>query len=78
MDIVSGIVVYILLWWWVFLMSLPFGVRPDDVIGKGHATSAPKNPRILMKALITTCIALVLWFGVRALILSELFSFREI
>ena len=28
MDFVSGLVVYILQWWWVFLMSLPFGVRP--------------------------------------------------
>ena len=26
MEIASGIVVYVLLWWWIFLMALPFGV----------------------------------------------------
>ena len=39
MDFVSGVVVYLLLWWWVFLMSLPFGVRIEDNPEAGHATS---------------------------------------
>ena len=30
MDFVSGLVVFILLWWWVFLMSLPFGIKTPD------------------------------------------------
>ena len=78
MDIVSGVVVYILLWWWVFFMTLPFGARPPEVIGRGHAASAPQRPRLLVKALVTSLIALVLWFGVSALISSGLFSFREL
>ena len=32
MDFVSGIVVFILLWWWIFLMSLPFGIKTPDKI----------------------------------------------
>ena len=78
MDIVSGVVVYILLWWWVFFMTLPFGARPPAVIERGHASSAPQRPRLLVKALVTSLIALVLWFGVSALISSGLFSFREL
>jgi hypothetical protein len=41
MDFVSGLVVYLLLWWWIFLMSLPFGVRTADNPEAGHAASAP-------------------------------------
>jgi predicted secreted protein len=57
MDFVSGVVVFILLWWWVFLMALPFGVKAPDSIEAGHATSAPEKPMIWRKALAATVIA---------------------
>ena len=79
MDIVSGIVVYVLLWWLIFFMALPVGVRtPDqDDIEKGHASSAPVRPLLLRKALATTLIAAVLWVVVFALVESDLYSFRD-
>lgn len=77
MDIVSGIVVYILLWWWVLFMVLPFGAKAPDVVEKGHAPSAPDRPRLLKKMAITSVIALILWFGVDAVINSGLFTFRD-
>ena len=77
MDIVSGIVVYILLWWWVLFMVLPFGAKAPEVVEKGHAPSAPEKPRLVKKMLITSVIALVLWFAVDAIIASGIFSFRE-
>ena len=77
MDWVSGIVVYLLLWWWVFLMALPFGARPEKEPGKGHVRSAPAKPMLWRKALAATAIALALWFGVDWLVGSGLFSFRE-
>ncbi len=58
MDIVSGIVVFILLWWWVFFMTLPFGVKTPDSVEVGHATSAPEKPMLWRKAMIATIIAL--------------------
>ena len=61
MDIVSGIVVYILLWWWVFLMTLPFGVKAPKNIEAGHATSAPERPMIWRKVGVTTIIAAFLF-----------------
>ena len=76
MDIVSGIVVYILLWWWVLFMVLPFGAKAPEIVEKGHATSAPERPRLVKKMLITSVIALVLWFGVNAIIQSGIFAFR--
>ena len=61
MDIVSGIVVYILLWWWVFLMTLPFGVKAPKNIEAGHATSAPERPLIWRKVGAATIIAAILF-----------------
>lgn len=78
MDVVSGIVVYILLWWWVFFMTLPFGVKTVEQPETGHATSAPAKPMLWKKALVTSVIALVFWFGVDWLISSGLYSFRDI
>jgi len=77
MDIVSGIVVYILLWWWVLFMVLPFGAKAPEQIEKGHATSAPAKPNLVRKMLITSVIAAILWFGVDAIISSGIFTFRE-
>jgi predicted secreted protein len=77
MDIVSGIVVYVLLWWFVFFMALPIGVRVPDQPGEGHATSAPANPLILKKVIAATFIAVALWFVVWGLIEADLYSFRE-
>ena len=77
MELVSGIVVYILLWWWVLFMVLPFGARAPETIEQGHATSAPERPRLVKKMLITSVIAAILWFGVDAIISSGIFTFRN-
>ena len=76
MGLVSGIVVYILLWWWVFLMTLPFGAKVPDAIEVGHATSAPAKPMLWRKAVIATLIAGVLFAVVRWVIVSEIVSFN--
>ncbi|MDB2325199.1 DUF1467 family protein [Alphaproteobacteria bacterium] len=76
MDFVSGLVVYILLWWWVFLMSLSFGVRPVDVPESGHATSAPAKPMLWRKMAASTAIAAVLFIVVYLIIDSGVISFR--
>ena len=78
MDIVSSIVVYILLWWWVFFMVLPFGAKPAEEQIPGQAASAPEKPLIVTKMLITSVIAAVLFFIVRVVITSGIFSFRDL
>ena len=74
MGLVSGLVVYILLWWWVFLMALPFGAKAPDAIEAGHATSAPAKPMLWRKVLITTVIAGILFAIVYWIIVSEIIS----
>ena len=74
MGFVSGLVVYILLWWWVFLMTLPFGAEAPDAIEAGHANSAPARPMLWRKVAITTVIAGILFLIVRWIIVSEIIS----
>ena len=77
MSVAAGIVVYILLWWWIFFMALSIGVKRNNNVELGHDTGAPTKAYLWTKVVATTLIALILWFGVNALITAELFSFRE-
>ena len=78
MDIVSGVVVYILLWWWVLFMVLPFGAKAPEKVGEGHATSAPAKPRMALKVGITTGVSAVLFIIVYFIIVSGILSFRNL
>lgn len=70
MGWISGTLVYVIVWWLVFFCALPWGNRPSEDPEIGHATSAPANPRLALKALITAGIAAVIvtiiWFVVDA------------
>jgi predicted secreted protein len=78
MGWVSGIAVYIVIWWLVIFMVLPWGVQPIERgdVEKGHAASAPLRPRMLRKMAITTLISAVLWLIAYVIIQSDLISFR--
>ena len=78
MDFVSGIVVFILLWWWVFLMSLPFGIKTPDEVETGHATSAPEGPMLRRKVFISTVMASVLFLIVCWIIDTEFISLSQL
>ena len=81
MSWVSGIVVYVILWWLVFFMTLPFGVKSPhevcEVARPGHADGAPVKPRLWLKAEITTLIAAMFWGIAYYLIASDMLSFRR-
>jgi predicted secreted protein len=63
MDLVGGVVAYVVIWVVVLFMVLPFGVRQPDEQEPGHMPGAPENPRIGLKFLVTSVIAAVLWGG---------------
>jgi predicted secreted protein len=59
-------VVFVIVWWLVLFMVLPFGANPPDEPEPGMAPSAPARPRMGLKILVTTAIAalltaLILW-----------------
>jgi predicted secreted protein len=76
----SGIVVFVIIWWLVFFMALPVGVRSLDEAGieveLGHAASAPVRPWFGLKAGVTTAISLVLWGVAYWVVEADLISFR--
>jgi len=49
--------IFLVVWWLVFLMVLPFGSRPPEEVGSGHAASAPESPQLKKKIIITTVLA---------------------
>ena len=76
MTWLTGVMVYIVIWWMVLLTVLPWGVKVPDNPEPGHATSAPQNPMMGRKALVTTLIAAVLWGAAYWLIESEWLTLR--
>ncbi len=79
MGWISGVATYILIWWLVVFMVLPWGVEavsPEDV-ARGHSSSAPRRPRMWLKAAVTTLVAAVLWLILYAVIQSGAISFVE-
>jgi len=59
-------VIFVIVWWLVLFMVLPFGASPPDEVEPGMAPSAPARPRMGLKIAVTTVIAiavtaLILW-----------------
>ena len=76
MNWFTGIVVYAVIWWLVIFTVLPWGVRIPDNPQPGLATSAPEQPRLWLKVVVTSVISAVLWIIADLIISSDLISFR--
>jgi predicted secreted protein len=71
------LVTFVVTWWLVVFMVLPFGVRPEEAPQPGNAESAPAKPRLPLKFAITTLIALALTAAFYFIAQSGVISFRE-
>jgi len=76
MNWFEGIVAYVVIWWLVLFAVLPWGVRPTPAGDPGHAAGAPANPRLVLKAAVTTAVAGLIWLGLFLAIHANLVSFR--
>ena len=78
MNWFTGIVLFVIIWWTALFAVLPFGTKP---IVQADMTSgwrgAPERPRLLMKVIVTTIVASLLWTGSYLLIRSDYISFRH-
>ena len=76
----SGALVFVVLWWIVFFITLPIGATSYHEIGEevepGHVAGTPLRARLGLKAFITTLVSLVLTVFSYFLIESGLISFR--
>jgi len=77
MTVVTGIVVYVLIWWLTLFTVLPWKVQPQQTPEKGHAAGAPERPMIVGKLIVTTLISAGLFAIVFALIHYEVISFHR-
>jgi len=75
---VTGIAIYVVIWWTVLFAVLPWGAKAPDEPEPGMADSAPAKPRLLLKFLATTAISGVIWVMIYAALASGLFSFRDL
>jgi len=75
MSFVSGIMVFFVIWWVVLFMVLPFGIHIEENPEKGFATSAPKNPNLKKKFLITTALTAFIWGIIQFVMINHLVTF---
>ncbi len=84
MQFVSGVVVFIIIWWVVIFCVLPFGVartynEKDHVDDEGYtAPGSPPTLNIKKKLMITTLISVVLWIIIYFIIDAGIIDFREL
>ena len=76
MNWLTGIVVYILVWWVTLFAVLPLWVTPVDPEEPGFAAGAPRRPLMLRKVAVTTVVAAIIWLGIYVVVSESWFSFR--
>ncbi|MEC7491220.1 MAG: DUF1467 family protein [Pseudomonadota bacterium] len=76
----STALVFIVVWWLMFFISLPIGARSYHEAGaqteKGNVESAPMKPRLFLKVLLSTAFAVMATVLIYFLIDSGALSFR--
>jgi len=77
MSWVIGIATYVVIWWIVIFAVLPFGVKPANEGDLGHDAGAPANPRLALKAAVTTVVAGIVWLLVYWAVSADLIDFRS-
>lgn len=50
---------YLVIWWVVLFMVLPFGAKPPQESGAGHSTGAPARTYLGLKVLVTSVLAAI-------------------
>ena len=62
-----GIAVYLVIWWTILFAVLPFGItsqRESGEIVPGSDPGAPSKPQLLLRLLVNSLVAAVIWLGV--------------
>ena len=54
------LVIYLILWWLVFFVMLPFGIERDQDVKFGNDPGAPKKSLVKKKAIISSFVTLIL------------------
>ena len=66
------IVIFVIVWWLVLFIALPFGIKKEDEVKHGNDPGAPKDP-MLRKKIIYTTFASVILSIIISIIKNEIF-----
>ncbi|MBT5571261.1 MAG: DUF1467 family protein [Alphaproteobacteria bacterium] len=78
MNPVTATVVFIIIWWIMLFMVLPWGVSRTENPEAGHDPGAPARPMLVRKLLITTGITIVLFGILYGVIDAEILSLQDL
>lgn len=78
MSLVSGIVIFVIIWWIIFFIALPVGIKREKNLKKGQNQGAPKNPYLGKKVFWTTLVSIVLFVIVWWVIELDIVNFRQL
>jgi predicted secreted protein len=73
---ITGLAIYFVIWWIVLFAVLPWGVQQETDPEPGFDRGAPKQPRLIMKAVATTLVSGVIWLALYAASWYGLIDFR--
>jgi predicted secreted protein len=59
-QVTSFFFIFFVTWWVVIFTVLPFGVDVSNQPEEGHASSAPKDPKLKKKFLMVTALSLII------------------
>lgn len=76
MNWLTGIVVYVLVWWLTLFAILPLWVTPSQPGELGHDAGAPQRPLLGRKLALTSVVAALIWVGIYIVVKEPWFSFR--
>jgi predicted secreted protein len=76
MNFISIAIVFILSWWMIFFMVLPWGIEMEGPNSEGNLPGAPKKHNLKKKFIITTCIAFLFTAIISTLIVYNVVDFR--
>ena len=59
MYLFTNFLLFVLIWWMIFFISLPIKISVPNNPRDGHANSAPKKTYIGYKVMITTALSII-------------------
>ena len=77
MGWITHLAIYFVVWWITLFIVLPFGVQRDEAVSGGNDPGAPVSPRIGIKLLVNTVLALVVWFVIFLIDRLDLITIRD-
>lgn len=77
-NIITATAVFVVVWWLVLFITLPFGVSrtEESDLEPGQEAGAPAKPMMWRKIAVTTLITIILWVLFYYLSEAGLISFR--